>query len=306
MADDAGRAARARRGLAFAGLGVFLFSATLPFTKLALRGFTPAMIGLGRAAIAGVVAAAVLRIAGRRRPPEGTVPALLRTAVGIVVGFPLLMTTALQFTTAGHAAVVIAALPIATAVLGVVRGDERPSVWFWIAAATGGLAVALVAITRGGADGADPLADLLLLGAVGAAAFGYTEGALLTRRMPGWQVVSWALVLSLPLTLAVTAFELPRSLRTLGPDGAATLGLLYVALVSMYAGFFAWYRGLADAGIARASQVQVLQPILTLGWSLLLLPEPIAASTVAAALLVVAAAIWAQRTRVTTIAPPEG
>ena len=306
MADRDERAAQVRRGLAYAGLGVFLFSATLPFTKMALRGYTAPMIGLGRAAIAGVVAAVALRFAGRRRPPEGTVPALLRTALGVVVGFPLLMTTALRSTTAAHAAVVIAALPIATAVLGVLRGDERPSVWFWVAAAAGAVTVALVAITRGGADGASATADVLLLGAVGAAAFGYTEGAFLTRRMPGWQVVSWALVLSLPLTLTVVAFELPRSLRTLHPDASATVGLLYVALVSMYAGFFAWYRGLADAGIARASQVQVLQPVMTLGWTLALLPEPIPASTAAAAVLVVAAAIWAQRTRVTTIAPPEG
>jgi drug/metabolite transporter (DMT)-like permease len=287
-----------RRGLVLALAGVVMFSFTLPVTKIALRGFDPLMIGMGRAALAGLVALVVLRLARVPWPGRAALVPLLLIGLGIVVGFPLLTTMALQSTTSAHAAVVIAGLPIATAVLAVIRAGERPSRAFWVAASSGTIALTAFAFSRGGAAGGDFVADLLLLGAVLAAAFGYVEGAMLARSMPGWQVISWVLVVMLPLTLSSSVFAgLAIGDRVAEPGFGPTLALLYLALVSMYLGFFAWYAGLHRAGVARASQVQLLQPVLTLIWSVLLLGEAVGMWTMLAAAAVLACVVWTQRAR---------
>lgn len=273
--------------------GVVMFSFTLPVTKVALRGYDPLTIAMGRAALAGVVAAAGLALARVPWPGRQAVRPLLGIGLGVVVGFPVLTTIALQSTTAAHAAVVIAGLPIATAVLGAVRAGQHPSRAFWVAATCGTLALAVFALTRGGAGGGTLTADLLLLGAVLAAAYGYVEGAVLSRAMPGWQVISWVLVLMLPLTVVVTLAAV--AVDGPSPTWASTWSLVYLALVSMYLGFFAWYAGLHLAGVARASMVQLLQPPLTLLWSVLLLGESVGVSTVVAAVAVLACVVWTQR-----------
>ncbi len=285
-------------GLILAAAAVVMFSFTLPVTKVALRGYDPWSIGMGRAAIAGLVALAVLRLARVAWPGRAYARPLFLTGLGIVIGFPMLTTVALQSTTSAHAAVVIAGLPIATAVLSVFRGGEHPSRGFWVAAMSGTVALAAFAFTRGGAAGGDLVADVLLLAAVLAAAYGYVEGALLTRAMPGWQVISWVLVVMLPLTLplSILGVMLPGGAGTTSGWGP-TLALLYLALVSMYVGFFAWYAGLHRAGVARASQVQLLQPVLTLIWSVLLLGETVGVWTVVAALTVLACVVGTQRAR---------
>jgi drug/metabolite transporter (DMT)-like permease len=232
---------------------------------------------------------------------------MLLTASGIVVGFPLLTTLALRTTTSAHAAVVIAALPIATAVFAVLRAGERVSGGFWLASGAGTVAVVAFALSRGGAAGGGLVADLLLLGAVAAAAFGYVEGAVLARVMPGWQVVSWVLVVSLPVTVPVTALLFAVSGGSHQVTTKSLVGLAYLALVSMYVGFFFWYAGLARAGVARAGQVQLLQPLLTLLWSVLLLGEVVTWETLAAAVAVLACVVWTQRARPPSIpdVPPE-
>jgi drug/metabolite transporter (DMT)-like permease len=209
----------------------------------------------------------------------------------------VLTTLALQRTTSAHAAVIAAGLPIATAVFAVLRGGERPPRAFWVASVVGTVAVVVFALSRGGGVGEDLLADALMIGAVLLAALGYAEGALLTKHMPGWQVVSWTLVVCLPVTLPVGAVALHASMQVRTPTPASWVGLLYLALFSMYLGFFAWYRGLADLGVARGSQVQLLQPLLTLLWSVLLLGETVGLDTLAAALVVLGAVAWTQRTR---------
>ena len=283
------------RGLALALAGVVMFSFTLPVTKIALRGYDPVVIAMGRAAIAGVVALVALAVARVAWPGRDAVRPLVGIGLGVVVGFPVLTTIALQSTTSAHAAVVIAGLPIATAVLAVVRTGEHPPRPFWYAAVSGTLALVVFALTRGGASGGDLVADLLLLGAVLAAAYGYVEGAVLSRRMPGWQVISWVLVVMLPVTVVTSVLAEVTSGRT--ATGESTAALLYLALVSMYLGFFAWYAGLHRAGVARASQVQLLQPLLTLLWSVVLLDETVGLSTLAAAILVLACVVWTQRAR---------
>lgn len=296
-------------GLLLAFLGVLAFSFTLPMTKWALDGFDPVVIAVGRAAAAGLVAVVVLAATHAPRPPRTALAALLVTAAGVVVGFPLLTTIALRSTTSTHAAVVIAGLPIATAVLAVARAGERVSRAFWLASGAGTAAVVAFALTRGGAEGGSLVADLLLLGAVVAAAVGYVEGAVLSRAMPGWQVVSWVLVVSLPLTVPATvAFGLATA-PDHDPTPRAMAGFAYLAMISMYVGFFLWYAGLARAGVARGGQVQLLQPLLTLLWSVLLLGEVVTWPTLAAAVAVIGCVVWTQRTRApgaAQVAAPEG
>ncbi len=285
------------RGLVLAFAAVVMFSFTLPVTKVALTGFDPVVIAMGRAVIAGIVAAIVLRMARVTWPGRAALRPFLAIGLGIVIGFPVLTTIALQSTTSAHAAVVIAGLPIATAVLAVLRAGEHPPRAFWLASLAGTAALIAFAFTRGGAGGGDLVADLLLLGAVLAAAFGYVEGAVMTRSMPGWQVVSWVLVVMLPVTVVTTtvAGVIEDGPAVADPDAVAAL--LYLALISMYLGFFAWYAGLNSAGVARASQVQLLQPLLTLLWSTLLLGEVVGWPTIVAAGAVLACVVWTQRAR---------
>lgn len=431
-------------GFGAAALGVLAFSFTFPATSFALRGFGPYTIGLGRAAIAAVLAAAGLRLTRAARPRGSQWVSLAVVAAGVVFGFPVLSTLALGHgSSASHAAVVIGLLPITTAIFatqrawgrwgvaaGVKRGRpgtraergrrgvatgmergrravatgvererrgaatgaeepgrpgavtkaergrgaatggergrrdvvtgaergrgaatggererrdvvtgaergrgaatdgergrrsvvagtergrgavtgserrrsaaaegerERPSRLFWVASVAG--AVCVVAFTLRNWPGRFGAADLLLFGALVTAGLGYAEGGRLARAMPGGAVVSWALVLSAPVTVPATAVLLAVEPPRWSP--AAVAGLAYLAAVSMYLGFFAWYAGLARAGVARASQVQIAQPLLTLLWSWLLLGEHAGMSTVAAAAGVLVCVLIAQRARVT-------
>ncbi|MGK5555133.1 DMT family transporter [Actinomadura kijaniata] len=282
-------------GLGLAALGVLTFSFTLPSTVLGLEGLDPYLVSVGRSAAATVLAVVAL-LAVRARPPRPRQWAgLAVVGAGVIFGFPVLSTLALDHGAASaHSAVVVGLLPAATAVAAVLRGGERPSPAFWLASLAGAACVTGFAVIQG-AGHLTP-ADLLLFGALVAAALGYAEGARLTHDMPGWRVISWSLVLSAPITLPVTLWLL----ATTGPHwtARATFGFGYVALFSAYLGFFAWYEGLARAGIARGGQVQLIQPVLTLAWSGLLLGERIDALTVLAALGVLVCVALAQRTRV--------
>jgi len=290
-------------GLAAAALGVLAFSFTLPATTFALRGFGSYTIGLGRAAIAAVLAVAVLRLTRASRPHGRQWASLAVVAGGVVFGFPVLSTLALGHgSSASHAAVVIALLPVATAAFAVARAGERPSWAFWAASVAG--AACVVAFTLRNGPGRLSGADVLMLGALVTAGLGYAEGGRLAREMSGGAVVSWALVVAAPVTVPATALLLAA-----GPprwDLGAVAGLAYLSVVSMFLGFFAWYSGLARAGVARAGQVQLAQPLLTLLWSWLLLGEHAGVSTVAAAAGVLVCVLLAQRARVSWAAPPAG
>ncbi len=286
-----------RQGLAWAFVGVLLFSLSVPLTKVAVGGFDPFLTATGRAALAGALAAGVL--AARRVP----VPArqywrpLGFTMLGAVFGWPILLALALQRTTSAHAAVIAAFMPLTTALIAVLRTHERVSRQFWAAAAVGTAALVAFAVSRGGGDGGELVADLLVVGAVLASSWCYVEGASVTAAMPGWQVISWVVVLALPLTVpASAALWLATHDRYRTTTGAWT-ALVLLGVSSMYVGFFAWYRGLALAGIARGGQVQQLQALLTLVWSALLLGERVTPATALAASTVIVCVVWAQRGR---------
>ncbi|MEU5852469.1 DMT family transporter [Saccharopolyspora shandongensis] len=284
-------------GLWWGLLGVAAFSFTVPLTRVAVEsgGVSPLFIGSARAVIAALLAAAALAIT-RQRLPRGV--QWIRVAVvagGVVVGFPVLTSFALTTAPASHGAVVIAVLPAATAVMAVIRGHERPPMAFWIMAAVGTTAAVVFAALQGGGLSGLHWSDLLLFGAVVAAAIGYAEGGLLARELGAWQTVSWALVLSAPLMIALTGISIARQ----APNGTATewAAFAYLAVVSMFLGFFAWYRGLAIGPMAQVSQVQLAQPVMSICWAALFLREELTWPTVLGGIAVIACAAIAVRAR---------
>jgi drug/metabolite transporter (DMT)-like permease len=283
-----------RRGLFFGWLGMLLFSGTVVATRFAVRELDATFIALGRALVAAALAAGVLRARRAPWPRRDQWRRLALVAAGVVVGFPWLITLALRTMPAAHGAVIVGLLPMATSVLAVIRAGERPSPAFWMASGAGLLGILVFASTRG-AHGLGQ-ADLLALAAVMLGGMGYCEGGLLAREMPAAHVICWALVLSAPFLALPTAWVVARVGLSAGP--AAWAGFAYVAVLSMFLGFFAFYRGMSEAGIARVSQIQLAQPIFSLVWSALFLSERIDASTALAAVFVVACVLVTSRTRV--------
>jgi len=286
--DTAHVAAQRRAGFLYGLIGVAAFSLTLPATRVAVATMDPMFVALGRAVVAAVLAAIVLIATRSAWPRRDELARLAAVAAGVVIGFPLFSAYALQHVPAAHGAVVIGLLPLATALTGAWLAHERPSKRFWVSAVLGSAVVVGFALWQGG--GAPQPADALLVLAVIAAAIGYAVGGKLARHMGGWQVICWALVLSAPFLALPTYLSVDARLLTAPP--AAWVAFAYVSVVSMFLGFFAWYRGLALGGIAIVGQVQLLQPFMTIFASALLLSEHIDAATlIAAALVIVSIAI---------------
>ncbi len=285
-----------RSGLAWGLVGVVAFSFSVPFTRVAAyEGLSPLFVGAGRAVVAALLALVCLAATRQRLPSSGQWVRLAVVAGGVVVGFPLLTSYALTQAPASHGAVVIGLLPAATAAMAVLRGNEHVSVSFWLFAALGAVAVVAFAALQNGTVDSLHWSDLLLFGAVVAAAVGYAEGGLLARQLGAWQTVSWALVLALPLMLALTSISVADT--TPSASGAQWLAFAYLSCVSMFLGFFAWYKGLAIGPMAQVSQVQLVQPLLSIVWSALILREHVGWATVVGGLAVVLCARSAVRTR---------
>ncbi|MFM1819345.1 MAG: hypothetical protein RIS61_943 [Actinomycetota bacterium] len=286
-----------RTGFLYAFLGITIFSFTLPMVKLSLPSFAPWTLTFGRAAIAGTIALVLLIIKKVPIPDKKLWSKIFVTSLGIVVGFPVLTTFALQQTTSAHGAVIIAGLPMATAVIAVIRLSEREPIGFWIAALIGTATLVGYALSNGGNENSSLIADLMLFGAVLAAAIGYAEGALLTKVMPGWQVVSWCVLILLPITIPVFIVTLINGWSDHQITAVGVGAFLFTAIGSMYLGFFAWYRGLSELGVTKGSQVQMLQALLTLAWSALLLGESVTVKTLLAASVVIACVAITQKIR---------
>jgi drug/metabolite transporter (DMT)-like permease len=225
------------------------------------------------------------------KPARGDINPLAIVALGVVVGFPLLTALALQHITSAHSIVFIGLLPLATAMFGVLRGGERPKPAFWLFSSAGALLVAGFALTQGG--GGSLTGDLLMIAAIVVCGLGYAEGAALSRRLGGWQVISWALVVALPVMAVLALATLPGAWAGIG--GPAWIGLAYVSVFSMLVGFVFWYRGLALGGIAGVGQLQLLQPFFGLALAGLLLGEPVAWTMIAVSGLVVLCVAGAKR-----------
>ena len=291
-------------GLWWGLLGVAAFSLTVPLTRVAVAGLTPVFVGSGRAVVAGILAIAALAVTRQRLPRGAQWARVALVAAGIVVGFPMLTSLALTEVPAARTAVVIGLLPAATAVATVLRTGERPGRRFWVSAGLGAAAaVGFALVQGGGAPGTVGLGwpDLLLFGAVVLAALGYAEGGLLARELGAWQTVSWALSVALPVMLGITLTALPAATGTVKWQQWAAFG--YLAVVSMFLGFFAWYRGLAQGPMATVSQVQLVQPVLSIVWAAVLLGEALTPPVVLGGIAVMLCAGLAVRSRLPGNAP---
>jgi drug/metabolite transporter (DMT)-like permease len=272
-------------------LGVIIFSGSLPATRVAVADFSPMFLTSARAVIAALLGAACLFALRQTRPARGDVFSLAIVALGGVVGFPLLTALALQHITAAHSIVFIGLLPLTTAIFGVLRGGERPKPAFWLFSVLGAATVVGFALSRSGSGSV--VGDLLMIAAILLCGLGYAEGAKLSRRLGGWQVISWALLLSLPMMAVIALATLPGSLSSIGAP--AWLGLAYVSIFSMLVGFIFWYRGLALGGIAGVGQLQLLQPFFGLILAAALLHEPVAWPMILSAAVVVLCVAGAKR-----------
>ena len=264
-------------------IGVVIFSGSLPATRLAVLEFDPVFLTVVRAAIAGVLAVALLWLFRERRPLRNQWLSLLIVALGVVLGFPLLTALALQHVTSAHSIVFVGLLPLATAIFAVLRGGERPRPVFWMFSILGSALVVGFALAQGLT--ASPTGDLLMLAAILACGLGYAEGAKLSRILGGWQVICWALVLSLPLMAVLSLWLAPASFSTISLSAWLCLG--YVSLFSMLIGFVFWYRGLAQGGIAAVGQLQLLQPFFGLALAATLLHEQVSLGMLAVTLGVI-------------------
>ncbi len=267
--------------------GVVIFSGSLPATRLAVTGFDPVFLTVARASIAGLLALALLFLFRQKRPARDDLTSLFIVSLGVVVGFPLLTALALRHVTSAHSIVFVGLLPLATAIFAVLRGGERPRPVFWLFSCLGSALVAGFSLSNSFASGIETslTGDLLMFGAIIVCGLGYAEGAALSRKLGGWQVISWALVLSLPVMLPLAFVSGPDTLAGIAPQ--AWGGLAYVSLFSMLIGFIFWYRGLALGGIAAVGQLQLLQPFFGLVLAASLLNEDVSPAMIAVTMVVV-------------------
>jgi drug/metabolite transporter (DMT)-like permease len=274
----------ATRGWINGFIGVAIFSASLPATRLAVADIDPLFVTSARASIAAFLAFLLLRFFKLALPARQHLFPLFVVASGVVLGFPLFTALALQTITSAHSIVFIGLLPLATAIFGVVRAGERPTAAFWLFAAFGSACVVGYASYESAGELA--LGDAYMFAAIVVCGLGYAEGARLSRDLGGWQVISWALLLASPAMVALALWYWPSDPGSVGTK--AWLGLAYVSVFSMLIGFFFWYRGLAQGGIAAVGQLQLLQPFMGLGLAAWLMDETVSWHMLAVSALVVA------------------
>ena len=286
-------------GMGLGFIGIAIFGGTLPATRLAVEGLDPFFITAGRAAASGLVSAALLLMLRRRWPSMRQIRTMLICIVTIVFGFPGLMALAMLTVPAAHGGVVLGILPLTTAAAASVILGERPSLRFWLLAGLGTTVVVAFALRDSGGEIA--IGDVYLFLAAISTSIGYVFSADLSHEMPGWEVISWILVLALPLTLPLAIWLWPTNPGAV--PTAAWVAFAYVSVFSMFVGFFAWNAGLVMGGVARVSQVQLLQTFVTLGLSAVINGEHVGPSTIAVAALVVAIVAAGRNARIAQKVP---
>ena len=279
------------KGMLIGFIGILIFSLTLPVSKIAVLSFNPYFIAFGRATLAGLFALAYLIYKKERTPTKVEFVKFVVIALGVIFGFPIFTTVAMTQGSSSHGAVILGMMPLATTVIGVLRFKERPSLGFWLVSLLGAGLVILYALLKSSGSFTD-IDALLVLGGI-SACIGYVEGGELSRKMNPRAVISWALVISLPLNIVMTWF-------TYGPEyihagAVAWTSFIYLSLFPMFLGFFFWYEGLAIGGIARVSQVQLIQPFCTLLAASVLLGDSLTLTNVIFAILVVSTVMLGKR-----------
>ena len=279
------------KGMLIGFVGILIFSLTLPVTKIVLVSFNPYFIAFGRALLAGLFALAYLLYTRAPFPARSDLMKLVVIALGVIFGFPILTTIAMEDGSSAHGAVILGMMPLATTVIGVIRFKERPSLGFWIVSILGAGLVVVYALLKN--SGSFTHIDVLLvLGGI-CACVGYVEGGELSRKMSPPQVISWALVISLPVNLVATYFSFNTAYW--GASSFTWMSFFYLGLFPMYLGFFFWYGGLAIGGIARVSQVQLMQPFCTLIAASLILGDQLTLMNMVFAFLVVSTVVLSKR-----------
>jgi len=272
-------------------VGILIFSLTLPVTKIAILSFSPYFIAFGRATLAGAVALAYLIVKHEPMLPKADIGKFIVIALGVVFGFPILTTVAMTHGSSSHGAVILGMMPLATTVIGVVRFGERPSLGFWLVSLLGAALVVIYALLK--SSGSFTLVDVLLvLGGI-CACIGYVEGGELSRNMNPRAVISWALVISLPFNMVFSYLTFNSAYFDVGIS--AWTVFIYLSLFPMFIGFFFWYEGLAIGGIARVSQVQLIQPFCTLVAASVLLDDSLTWMNLVFAVLVVSTVILGKK-----------
>ncbi|MGN5764313.1 DMT family transporter [Acinetobacter calcoaceticus] len=273
-------------------IGVVIFAGSLPATRVAVMDFSPTFLTAARAAIAGLLGLILLILSRQKLPEKKDWLPLCYVAVGVVIGFPLFTALALQYVSAAHTIVFVGLLPLATAIFGVLRGGERPNLIFWLFAILGAALVFGFMLIQTGTWSFN-YGDLFMLLAILLCGFGYAEGGQLSKHLGGWQVICWALILTLPMMLLLSYLSMPVSFDQISVP--AKLGLAYVSLFSMLIGFFFWYKGLAQGGIATVGQLQLLQPILGLVIAAVLLHEQVSIAMFAVTVAVIVCVACAKK-----------
>jgi drug/metabolite transporter (DMT)-like permease len=258
------------QGWLFGILGMLIFSLTLPMTRMAVESLSPYFVASGRSMLAAFVGLPILLITSQPRPTRLQWKGLWLAGLGVIFGFPVLMTVAMQFVPASHGGVVLGILPLTTAITSTILLRERPSFGFWTCGVLGSTAVIIFSLKEGG--GSFQTGDWLLFGAVIFASYGYVKGAEISAQLGSWQTICWTLLSWCPILIPTLWFsqDLPEEV-----SWSSWIGFIYVALFSQFLGFFAWYKGLAMGGVARVSQTQLLMPFFVLFFSWLILGEPI-------------------------------
>ena len=293
LRESSSSLSRERLGLLLGFTGMVIFGGTLPATRIAVAAIDPFALTALRTAIAGLCSLALVTVLRRKFPLRHLWFQLAVASICVVILFPFLMALAVQTVDASHGGVVMGALPIATAFVAVLITHERPKPLFWIASLAGAALVVTFALRQGG--GSLTPGDLLLFAAVAASAIGYAFSGRLSSSMPGWEVISWALVIALPLSLPAAVITLPADINDIPLK--PLLALLYAALFPQWIGFFAWNAGLAMGGIARVSQMQLLQPFVTFALAAIFIGEPITPQIMLFAAAVVVTVAISTRTR---------
>ena len=281
------------KGMLLGFIGVLMFSLTLPFTRIAVAELSPYFVTFGRSSLGGICALLLFAFTKPKLPTKNQLIRLSVMALGVVYGFPLFVSLAMKTLPSAHGGIVLGVLPLATAVVGALRFNERPSLAFWITAVMGSLLVITYASLNG--SGGLSSEDWLLFVAIASASIGYSEGGKLSEEMSSVEVISWALVLTLPINIFLTYQYIDFEISTVSTS--AIISFVYVGLISMYIAFFFWYRGIALGGVARVGQVQLLQPFLTLVGAYFLLDEEITVLNIGFALCVLAVVVLGKRTK---------
>ena len=281
------------KGMLIGFIGVAIFSLTLPFTRIAVQEMTPFYVSFGRAVIAGVCGALLLLLTKSPLPTKSQFKKLLITAFGVVYGFPIFTSLAMQTLPSAHSGIVLGIIPLAMSAVGAIRFRERPSFAYWITAACGTLLVLVYSMID---SGGLAFGDIWLLLAIVTAAIGYSEGGKLAQEMGAIKVISWAVAMTLPINIPATYLFANIALTDLSVG--VFISFLYVSFFSAFIGFFFWYRGIALGGVARVGQVQLLQPFLTLIGAYFLLEEPITLLNVIFAIAVLGAVLIGRKTSI--------